>query len=333
MIASRPRHGLTSIAAPLTVAVVIPTFRRPHDLARLLDSLSGGTRTPDEAIIVNNDPDRTLKLVQSPPFPFQVIDAGLGLNLAGARNLGARAASSDVCVFVDDDNWFDPQALAAMTSEFYDPTVGFVGPVILSADSPRIWCAGVKRSHWTTRTTMLYSGMEEDALPHLSRWMTDEMPDCFAVRAQTLSRVGGFDEQTFPFHYDEADLGERLRHIAIQPYVLRSARIRHYCDTTITDAGTEVVGAFRRHGLGRVYVMVRARVWFHRRHEVGIRRITSLTFGVPAWAVVTAWLILKRERQPKVVAGILGAMGQGLYHGYARKLPGPPDSGTGAPGL
>lgn len=307
--------------APLAVAIIIPTFRRPQSLATLLRSLDNSTRRPDEVIVVNNDCRSVTTLPDPSSNVVRVIEAGLGLNLAAARNLGALASRSDVCFFVDDDNYLDPNALAVIAAAFNDPHVNFVAPVILSANSTHIWCAGVKRSAWSTRTRLLYSGVEMNRLPTARRWATEDMPDCFAVRTKVLFQVGGFDDKAFPFHYDEADLCARLRHISVQPYVLAGARVTHDTDASIKDSGAEVVSAFKRHGRARVYVMVRARVWYHRRHGAGLSRVCALAVGIPAWTVVTLWLVLWRGTPPAVLQGVLSATIRGLYDGYVCKIP------------
>ena len=322
--AARVDYNVEPSGGPATVSVVVPTFRRPAEVLRLLMSLQAGVRLPEEVLIVDNAPDAPLELPSVYPFPVRVLHAGLGMNLAGARNRGAQVATSDVCVFVDDDNVFERGALAAMASAFSDPRVGFVGPTIFAAKSGRVWCAGVRRSHWTTRTTMLYMGKEEDDLPAMASWATDDMPDCFAIRREVLGLVGGFDERMFPFYYDEADLCERLRRQGVQLLVLRDAQVTHYGFVESRNPGAEAVAGLERGGGRRVRLMVRARVRYHRRYEEGVHRIVTLGFGVPVWIAVIALGVLGRERDPRVVARVFWAVGMGAYHGYVDRLDPPP---------
>ena len=65
-------------------------------------------------------------------------------------------------------------------------------------------------------------------LPDEQTWPTDDMPDAFAVPRTVLEAVGGLDEERFPFHYDEADLGARIRALGFRGVVVRDARVRHY---------------------------------------------------------------------------------------------------------
>lgn len=309
-----------------TIAVVIPTYRRAGDVERLLESLGKGSRLPDEVVVVNNDSTAALAMVCDYPFPVKILEIGMGLNLAGARNRGAQETDSDVCFFIDDDNRVGFQALEAMIDAFCDEDVHFVGPIIFAGDSGRIWCAGVERSRWTTRTRMLYTGLTEEKLPDLSRWLTQDMPNSFAIRLKILIENGGFDEITFPFHYDEADLVERLRVGGVVPYVLKASQVFHYGFATSGNPGAEILAGFQRHGEARIHLMVRARVYFHRRHDRGLRRASTLLVGVPAWVLVTLVLLIKRERRIRLLKSIIVAMLRGLSAGYRDHISEPPEA-------
>ena len=181
---------------------------------------------PDEVIVIDNDPESSACPDPIPGLPLRIVHAGLGLNLAGARNLGWRSTSSSVCVFIDDDNAVEPEAIDELARVFEDREVGLAGPVIYSGDEAIVWCAGIRRSPWTTRTRWPLHGQWQ--LPDEQTWPTDDMPDAFAVPRTVLEAVGGLDEERFPFHYDEADLGARIRALGFRGVVVRDARVRHY---------------------------------------------------------------------------------------------------------
>jgi GT2 family glycosyltransferase len=310
----------------MTVAVVIPTFQRPDGLAKLLSSLETSGRIPDEVIVVDNDPEGSAEIPGALAFPLKVVPAGLGLNISGARNRGAQAATSSICLFVDDDNVLDREALGVMVDAFRDPEMEFVGPVMFAGDTAHIWCAGIHRSHWTTRTTHLFRDKTVSDLPPTDRWVTADLPNCFAVRLTTLQQVGGFDERVFPFHFEEADLCKRLLRFGVQPYVLRAARVSHSGSNGEEDIGAELVERYRRHGTARVQRTVLSRVWFHRRYETGSRRVTTLLLGIPAWFFLVSFQVVRYEKNRRIVVPVLSAMGRGLYHGYADRIDDPPES-------
>ena len=210
-----------------SVCVIIPTFCRPEQLSNLLDSLESSSRLPSEVIIVNNDQGSSSMEIATHSFPVSVVHAKLGLNLAGARNSGWLKSTSDLCLFIDDDNTVEPEAIKEMVEIVAtDDKIGLVGPLTLMGDTSVVWCAGIRRSFWTGRTRFRFRGNTLDLGD--SVWPTDEMPNCFLIPRWVLKKIAGFDEVRFPFHYDEADLGIRIREIGMSCVVAERARVHHH---------------------------------------------------------------------------------------------------------
>jgi GT2 family glycosyltransferase len=273
-----------------------------------------GTRIPDEVIVVDNDPLASVTPDWPEEWPIRLVHAGLGLNLPGARNRGWRAADADLCIFVDDDNTVGPDTLLNLTTAAVESEAGLLGPVIYRADSPKeIWCGGVRRSMWTSRTTFLYRGSL--ALPLNASWPTDDMPDAFAVPRQVLDQLGGFDEVRFPFHYDEADLGERIRRIGLQSLVVRSAAVWHAGGTNM-DPGRDYIRAYELHGHKRVELMVSARVAFHRLYSNQIQKVAALGLFIPIYTLVLAIACLRVRGAPVSKLAVVRAIFTGLFRGY-----------------
>lgn len=266
------------------MSVVIPTFRRPERALKLIETLQAGEQTPDEIIVVDNDALKDAELEQyCRSRGAAYVHIGLGLNLAGARNAGWHAATGDIAVFIDDDNEVDPGFLKALEdAAARHPDWGLIAPVILDDEGKDVWCAGIQRSMRTTRTRFLHRG----ELSHeLEAWATDDAPDAFAVRMDVLRRVNGFDEARFPFHYDEADLCQRIRAAGFKTVVSSKARVRHRADK-IAGPGEELIRSYRLGGRRRVALTVRARIYFHRRYSLGIDRTLALAAFVPAYLVI-----------------------------------------------
>src|ERR1700694_2488827 len=182
----------------MTIAVIIPTFRREAQVKRLVTTLFEGGRSPDEVIIVDNDPAASCHASWPSGWPVRIGCAGLGLNLAGARNRGWRLTDADLCVFIDDDNFVAPNTLEVLNKGASGLNVGLVAPIIYETGRPsRVWCGGVRRSMWTTRTHFLHRGSVE--LPDAKSWSTDDMPDVLAIPRKVLEEVAGFDEVPFLF--------------------------------------------------------------------------------------------------------------------------------------
>ncbi|WP_129977521.1 glycosyltransferase [Rhodococcus sp. Q1] len=98
----------------MTVSVVTVAAGRSTHLRRQLDGLARSTRTPDEHIVVAMGDPEVADVVAAAKSPARVVpmDVGSGrLPVAEARNLGARAASSDLLVFLDVDCIPSPELL------------------------------------------------------------------------------------------------------------------------------------------------------------------------------------------------------------------------------
>ena len=111
-----------------SVSVIIPARNEKHNLTRLLSSLAGQTRPPDEVIVVDDDSsDGTAEVARS--FKTRLIspakkpDGWLGKSWACWQ--GALAAGGDTLVFLDADTWLASDALASLLGEFR-PTGGLL---------------------------------------------------------------------------------------------------------------------------------------------------------------------------------------------------------------
>jgi GT2 family glycosyltransferase len=307
------------LPAQPTVAVVIPTFRRPEMLQTLLVSLSQGLRIPDEVIVVDNDLNRSARPDVVPGLPICVIHAGLGISVAGARNAGWRAASSDVVVFIDDDNVVEPDAIGQLVDALRPGGIGLAGPVIFAGDQGTVWCAGIRRSPWTGRTHNLLGGGALSS--ERSEWHTEDMPDAFAVPRVVLTEVGGFDDQTFPIHYEEADLGARIRALGLRTIVVRDAAVRHYGWVGVSP-GRALVRATMSHGEARARQMALSRIRFHARHSRGLQRLSTVGVFIPLWALVTCLGCLPVEAPMRERWATIRAVGAGAVTGYRELLRG-----------
>ena len=308
-----------TLATGATIAVLIPTFRRPEMLQALLVSLSEGVRIPDEVIVVDNDPAASACPEPIAGLAVRVIHAGLGISLAGARNTGWRSAESKLCVFVDDDNVVERDALAELARAFEDPGIGLASPVIFAGDSGTVWCAGINRSNWTTLTRCILRG--KSVLPAEPNWHTDDTPDAFAVPRFVLEAVGGFDEERFPIHYDEGDLVARIRKLGLRTLVVRDAWVRHYGWVGIS-SGLAIVRAAEIHGVERARQMALSRVRFHMLHSGGLPRLCAIGVFIPLWVAMTWVACLSADAPWAVRISTVRAVGAGAVVGYREALMG-----------
>src|SRR5262249_12174301 len=117
---------------PLTLSVVICTKDRPELLAACLESLEGQTRRPQEIAIIDASAkparDATDRLARSMP-DCRVALIGSVPGLPRQRNIGARATTGSVVVYLDDDVVLEPGYLAAIARTFEDDCSGQIGGV------------------------------------------------------------------------------------------------------------------------------------------------------------------------------------------------------------
>jgi glycosyltransferase involved in cell wall biosynthesis len=115
----------------MRIAVVIPTWRRPHRLEACLEGLDRQMRRPDDVLVVAQESDeQTWELLKmrerQEPLLRPLVGAKPGVVAALNRGLGA--ADADVVAITDDDAVPRPDWLARIESHFKaDPLLGGVG--------------------------------------------------------------------------------------------------------------------------------------------------------------------------------------------------------------
>lgn len=119
----------------LSISVLVCTYRRPKGLRRLLVSLSAlKDSTPSfEVVIVDNDPaESARKVAEDREFCQLRVNYKVETiqNISRARNRSVQAARGRYVAFIDDDEWAEPDWLAALfaTAEQYKADA-VMGPV------------------------------------------------------------------------------------------------------------------------------------------------------------------------------------------------------------
>jgi GT2 family glycosyltransferase len=115
----------------MTVTVIIPTFRRPKDLKRCLDSLKVQTRQPDEVLVVVRDIDTAtqaaLDMYDQGTLPIRRVGVDVP-GVVAALNAALVTAKSDILAITDDDAAPRPEWIAKTERWFEnEPRVGGVG--------------------------------------------------------------------------------------------------------------------------------------------------------------------------------------------------------------
>lgn len=169
---------------PLAISVVVPTYRRPDRLSRLLDALAAQTLAAErfEVIVVDDcSGDATAAVLshraRTGLVRVRALTTASNGGPAMARNAGWRAALAPLVAFVDDDCVPVPGWLAAGLAAFDDPGVGVV-----------------------QGRTAVPEGVDVTDLPTWCIWRDIDRAGPFFeacnifYRREALAAAGGFDE-------------------------------------------------------------------------------------------------------------------------------------------
>ncbi|NTZ86968.1 glycosyltransferase family 2 protein [Burkholderia metallica] len=116
----------------MKISVLVPTYRRPADLARCLLALQRQQRLPDEVIVVARpEDDATHERLADPAvggaLPLRIVPVEVAGQVA-ALNKGLDSVNGDIVAITDDDAAPHPDWLARIEAAFLsDPRVGAVG--------------------------------------------------------------------------------------------------------------------------------------------------------------------------------------------------------------
>ena len=168
------------------ISIITPAYKCEHTLSRTLDSLMSQTEQSWESIIVDDgSPDSSFKVAEGfayfdPRFRiFRQPNRGAG----AARNVGLAAARGEYVLFLDADDWLEPEALKTLAT----------------ACDRGGWCAAHAGFRYFTndgRPTD-WVGAYHGARPLFEALASSNvlsMPAAVMVRRSVLEAVGGFDE-------------------------------------------------------------------------------------------------------------------------------------------
>lgn len=188
-------------------SIIIPTCNRPDDLARCLRALASQLEQQSCEVIVSDDSrdERTREMLKK-DFPAVKIASGPRCGPGANRNAGARLASGEWLIFIDDDVIPEPGFLSAYLSAFA--------------------AAG---------NTSIFHGLTE-AIPQKTSllWEAPEVlallpcfPSCnFAIRRELYNKTDGFDERYTPA-FEDIEFASRLQGLGEACSFVAAAAVKH----------------------------------------------------------------------------------------------------------
>ena len=214
------------------VSVIIPTMKgREAMLKRLLESLPIGVET----IVVDDE----------------------NLLLAAKRNKGARLATEDYFLFIDDDNYFINKINEINVIINYRD-IGAIGLVACYGDRPSKIADGGSFRFYTSGLMWGVNTNKDikDVIPKM--YEVDEIANAFIIPRVVFDAVGGFDEENFPIDMDEADICKRIKDIGLR-VMMNPCAICYHDSQTYSN-----IPDFRRPM--NCYFMARNKVLFQKKH-------------------------------------------------------------------
>ncbi|MBL8214268.1 MAG: glycosyltransferase family 2 protein [Bryobacterales bacterium] len=194
----------------LDCSLVVPTYRRPREIVRLLDALPGlatgnSPELPREVVIVDGSPDRDVedavsKWAAGRALPFTLCYVRCPAGLTRQRNAGIDASTAPCVVFLDDDAipcaGFFREICAVFDGDPDHCIGGVAGCVVNELNSPMSWrwrlrywlglAPSVEPMHYHPSGT---SAPSSRLRPFLGVRPVDLLPGCcFALRRDVFSR-------------------------------------------------------------------------------------------------------------------------------------------------
>ena len=219
------------MAAP-ELTIVIPALGNYGVLGRVLSGYArqDAGRAGFEVVVVADpadpDPDALRRAVGERPYPTRVL-WGTRPGASANRNVGWRAAAASLVLFTDSDTIPAPQLVAEHLAwhrahgERQTVVVGLVR-----------WAPGIAVTpfmRWLEHGVQFdFDGIQGVE----GSWAHVYSANC-SVKRSFLEQVGGYDEQRFPYGYEDLDWGYRAREHGMRVLFNRRAVVNHWRTMTV----------------------------------------------------------------------------------------------------
>ena len=218
------------------ISIVIITHNRKQKLSRLVGSLvCQDLASVNEIIIVNDcSSDGTSEMLKQTYGDHQkvkIFTNSTNMMASASRNRGADAATGDFIIFLDDDvvvkNTFINDFINEINIKGSEATI--LSPIMFEFKFSEItWFKGMRLNMWTTHGTFIEQGKPKDQLDKSIDWLpSDALVTAFGLRKADYIEIGGFDEENFPFQFEEMDFFVRARYLGYRLQVSTAIELFH----------------------------------------------------------------------------------------------------------
>lgn len=227
IVAAEPVEAPDFLSSRRRVSVIMVVYMTGEALTQSLECV---LRDPlvDELVVVDNGSTRgeaeALRRLAERDQRVRLLTGHGNLGFARGANLGARAATGDILVFLNPDAFLQGGCVAELVRGIEGrPVPTLVGGRVLNAD--RTEQRGARRGDITPVTALLSLSRLSQRVPAWRRfevhWEGEDAPReptpvptisgaCFCMRREDFEAVEGFDEGYF-LHVEDVDLCWRVR--------------------------------------------------------------------------------------------------------------------------
>jgi GT2 family glycosyltransferase len=251
-----PRPSPSSNREP-AVSVIVLTASGATHLPECLDSLRLHDWPADriEVIVVDNGSADDPTAIAQRHYPgVRVVRTGANLGFAAGNNAGARVATGDYLVFLNDDTRVSPGWLRELMAVAVRRGAASVAALLLDWAGERVDFAGGLVNFEGRGYSLGYDRA-------VSEVTVDEQPLLFACGAamlvdrQVFEQSGGWDESTFAY-YEDVEFGWRLWLLGWEVWLAPGAVVYHRHHGTSGDFSPARVRAFERNALRMLYSLL-----------------------------------------------------------------------------
>lgn len=290
---------------PFEISVIIPTFNRAAMVCDCVASVLAQEGVSLEIIVVDDcSPDDTktrvgerfggdprVRYIRNERNSFQAV----------SRNNGAKIATGEFLLFLDDDNILGKDALVSLANEFRkNPKLGLAAPMAVHKRPGKnnlIWSLGSDFNRWTSQPKDNCPNMPlEDLPPEPKTYSTTYYPNGFMVPRKIYDAVGGFDESYVQI-FEESDFGWKICEAGYYAIISTMARTDHLgflepgCVPELRQLGIEKPY--------RTYCFARNRLRFARKH-FSFMQILSVTLVFAPLSVAYYGFVALKNRRPRI---------------------------------
>jgi hypothetical protein len=227
---------LDMLDLPLSIQAVVINWKRPHETARCLASLSACLDESAIVVVDNETSAESAEAITRAAPRAVLLPQAENLGFGRAANIGIRRAlaqGAEAVFLLNNDATVAPDALAHLAAAVVPPNRERNGPddapamvsakVFLAEEPHRLW--GVGGHFRNRRSTDLGSGELDTG--QYDQTALDFVYGCaMLLRADVLRTVGVFDERFFAY-YEDIDLCLRARAAGYRVALVPTAHVWH----------------------------------------------------------------------------------------------------------